>query len=266
MHHALKTLLSVALSPFHVCLFGMPNPDFTANNPLRMPSRPSTMMSSSIHRPGCIFERIASWALMLMDWITCTKTLATVSTVVRCFTSHFSLKQQIKNRAQRWESGVNQIQTLNGGPSCQPNTDQTRRRLDTPQIALLRCGDVRAAIFALFQQSLSPVTVGDGVWQIGEGDAVNLTAVSETSTRLPVIKHETAERPGRGRDWQADGRAAHLEMEAEIPGRPLQQISRLCRAQLRPKVAVFFNSDASLKLERLTWIHSSSMWVLQPPL
>lgn len=129
---------------------------------------------------------------MLMDWITCTKTVATVSTVVKCFTSHFSLKQQIKNRAQRWESGVNQIQTLSSGLSCQPSTDQSRMRLDTPQIALLRSGDAQAAIFALFQRLLSPVTVGDGVWQIGEGDGVNLTAASETSTRLPVIKHETA--------------------------------------------------------------------------
>lgn len=153
-------------------------------------------MSSSIPRPGCIFDRIASWALMLMGWITCTS-LCVVNTVVKCFTSHFSLKRQIKNRAQRWESGVNQIQTLSSGPSCQPSTDQTRMRLDTPQIALLRSGDAQAAIFALFQRLLSPVTVGDGVWQIGEGDGVNLTAAS-ASARLPVIKHETAEWVGGG--------------------------------------------------------------------
>lgn len=133
-----------------------------------------------------------------MDWITHTKTAATVSTVVEWFTSHFSLKRQIKNRAQRWESGVNQIQTLSSGPSCQPSTDQTRMRLDTPQIALSRSDDDQAAIFALFQRSLSPVTVGDGVWQIGEGDGVNLTAASETSARLPVIKRETAECGGGG--------------------------------------------------------------------
>lgn len=180
-------------------------------------------MSSSIPRPGCIFDRIASWALMLMGWITCTS-LCAVNTVVKCFTSHFSLKRQIKNRAQRWESGVNQIQTLSSGPSCQPSTDQTRMRLDTPQIALLRSGDAQAAIFALFQRLLSPVTVGDGVWQIGEGDGVNLTAAS-ASARLPVIKHETAEWVGGLRDWQADGRAACLEMETEIPGRP-QSCSR----------------------------------------
>lgn len=40
MLHMLKTLLSVALSPFYVCLFQTTHPDLTPNNPPRMPSRP----------------------------------------------------------------------------------------------------------------------------------------------------------------------------------------------------------------------------------
>lgn len=198
-------------------------------------------MSSSIPRPGCIFDRIASWALMLIGWITCTS-LCAVNTVVKCFTSHFSLKRQIKNRAQRWESGVNQIQTLSSGPSCQPSTDQTRMRLDTPQIALLRSGDAQAAIFALFQRLLSPVTVGDGVWQIGEGDGVNLTAAS-ASARLPVIKHETAEWVGGGVAWLTGWWKSSVSGDGNIDtwqAAELQQISWLCRAQFRPKVAFFF--------------------------